>query len=136
MVSLRVKPFFWMMLGVLTTVVLIIFIDVQIILSKTDFSNIASTPNMAPQMLYYFLPFIYLAVAFFSILANYIISKIEKINLTNTRPFYLGLSYGLILSFTIFLNLEISVILSFILSLVLMTSSLLLVSEKLIEKTL
>ncbi len=132
----KVKPLVLLLLGVFISVSLIVFVNVQIVLSKLDLSNLESLPNMAPQINYYFIPVIFLPVALFSMLTNYLVLRSKKISIEKAKPFYLGLSYGLIISFSTFINLEISVSLSFILSIFLTWLTVHLVTEGLNEKTL
>ena len=123
-----------MLFGTLITTILIVIIDVQIILSKLDFNDPESLPNMAPQMLYFFIPFIFLAVVVFSIVFNYLFYKNN--NLKNSNSIYLGLSYGLIISFSIFINLNIPTSISFLISIALTFLAVKFVTYKINEKAL
>ena len=125
-----------MLFGTLITTILIVIIDVQIILAKLDFNDPESLPNMAPQMLYFFIPFIFLALAVFAALTNYLFFKNRNLKSVSSNPIFLGMSYGLIISFSIFLNLDIPVIISFLISIALTFSAVKFVTYKTNEKAL
>lgn len=124
------------LLGVFITVTAIVFADVQIRLNEIDLSDMATAPNMAPQVSYFFIPVFALPIALFAALINPIVLNKKKIKLTGAKAIYIGMCYGLILSFIIFMHLGTPLVLSFALPAILTCLSVHLLTEKLGEKTL
>ena len=130
------KPTFEILVGVFISVTVIVFANVQIRFNEIDLSEMTTVPNMAPEVSYFFIPVLFLPVALFALIMNSIVLSRKKIKLTGVKATYIGMCYGLILSFSTFMHLGTPLILNFVLPIILTFLSVHLVTEKFGEKTL
>jgi hypothetical protein len=85
-----------MVLTIAVAVTLFSVADVQISLAYIDPSDPSTSPNMAPQIRYYFIPFLAAALAVASVLFNLLLDFIQRRRLFRLSHWMiLGAAYGL-----------------------------------------
>jgi len=92
-----IKAYLFLGVGVFCSITVLVYLDVQLSLSKIEANNSKSWTNMNPQIRYYFIPFIFVPIFIISSILTYICEKFHQTKVYKNW-FLQGLGFGLVVS--------------------------------------